>query len=496
MTNIDTIPENTLLSHIKERGVSMRNLSDDSRCIEPGDLFISIPPINGASPLPYIDEAIARGASFVIIDERYAPSLASRLDLSVPVVAVQCPRRAKALLASGMHPTMPSSIFAVTGTNGKSSVASFVNQLCHHLGHASAFMGTTGYEGPMEAAKGLPDVALTSVDPIVLHRCLEALAHNNVDCMSLEASSHGLDQYRLDGLCVRAAGFTNIEIDHLDYHKTFEHYLASKQRLFSHILASDGTAVLNADVPYHDEMRAAAGVKNCMSYGRAGHDIQLLQITPRDDAQTLSLKIFGKDYQVDLPLVGDFQAMNALCALGMVYSVFGQLDECLQGLSLLRAVSGRMQKAGVTPDGGLVYIDYAQNSDGMRTALKAIRPYVKNELTVLFGCGGGRDLSRRQGMGRAAQEAADRVIITDDNPRFESPEDIRAALISTCPEAIEIPDRKEAIAFALKSLRAGDICLIAGKGHEQFEQVGNQKTPYNDFEEAQRQLKILGGVCS
>ncbi|MBX9697084.1 MAG: UDP-N-acetylmuramoyl-L-alanyl-D-glutamate--2,6-diaminopimelate ligase, partial [Alphaproteobacteria bacterium] len=400
------------------------------------------------------------------------------------------------VLARGIHPNAPSAIFGVTGTNGKSSVASFVNQLCQHLGHSSAFIGTTGYEGPMEAAKDLPDVALTSVDPIALHKCLEELARNNVECMSLEASSHGLDQYRLDGLCVRAAGFTNIEIDHLDYHKTFEHYLASKQRLFTHILSSEGTAVLNADVPYYDEMRAAAGVKKCLSYGRSGHDIQLLEISPKDDAQTLLLKIFGKECQVDLPLVGDFQAMNALCALGMVNAVFGRLDACLQGLSQLKAVSGRMQKAGVTPDGGLVYIDYAQNSDGMRTALKAIRPYVKNELTVLFGCGGGRDLSRRQGMGKAAREAADRVIVTDDNPRFESPEDIRAALMSTCPEAIEIPDRKEAIAFALKSLRAGDVCLIAGKGHERFEQVGSQKTPYNDFEEAQRQLKILGGVCS
>lgn len=474
----------------------MRNLRDDSRCVESGDLFISIPPISGASPLPYIEEAIARGASLVIIDEVYAQSLAIRSDLNTPIFAVQSPRLAKAMLASGMYPKMPSSIFGVTGTNGKSSVASFVNQLCQHLGHASAFMGTTGYEGPMEAAKGLPDLALTSVDPIVLHKCLEALASNKVECMSLEASSHGLDQYRLDGLSVKAAGFTNIEVDHLDYHKTFEHYLASKQRLFTHILSSDGTAVLNADVAYYMEMRAAAGVKNCLSYGRSGHDIQLLDITPRDNAQTLSLKIFGKEFQVDLPLVGDFQAMNALCALGMVYSVFGELDACLQGLSLLKAVSGRMQKAGVTPAGGLVYIDYAQNSDGMRSALKAIRPYVKNELTVLFGCGGGRDLSRRQGMGRAAREGADRVIITDDNPRFEAPEEIRAALISTCPDAIEIPDRKEAIAFALQSLQAGDICLIAGKGHEQFEQVGNQKTPYNDFEEAQRQLKILGGMCS
>lgn len=497
MISIKNVKEEDILSYFNTHALTFNTICDDSRRCSRGDLYVSIPSVSGASSLPYIQQAIDNGAHIIVADETLdLHEIRAAESLPITFIGVKNPRLAKALLASAAFPLRPDYLFGVTGTNGKSSVASFVNQLCRFFGYGSAFMGTTGYEGPEAVARNLPDVTLTSVDALVLHKCMNALKELSVNCLSLEASSHGLDQCRLDGLKLRAAGFTNIEVDHLDYHKTFDHYCAAKQRLFSTILSSDGVAVINIDVPYAAEMIKAAGARKVITYGRGEADIQLISINYLEDAQQLHLKIFGESHTVILPLIGDFQAMNALCALGMVYGVFGRIQECLQGLTTLKAVSGRMQKAGETPSGGLVYIDYAQNSDGMKTALHAIRPYVKNKLTVLFGCGGGRDLSRRQGMGRAAREGADRIIITDDNPRYESPEAIRKVLIDSCPGAIDMPDRKEAILFALKTLEKGDICLIAGKGHECFEQVGDQKTPYNDFEEAQKRIKLLGGVCS
>lgn len=497
MINTEIVKEQEISNYLKSNALTFNSICDDSRRVKIGDLYISIPPVSGISPLSYIQEAINRGACIVIVDESLdLSSLVCLQESDILLIAVKNPRLAKALLASAQFPKKPDYLFGVTGTNGKSSVASFVNQLCQSLGYSSAFMGTTGYEGPEEIIQELPNVTLTSVDALVLHKCMNKLKELSVKCLSLEASSHGLDQSRLEGLEFSAAGFTNIEVDHLDYHKTFDHYCAAKQRLFSTVLSPNGVAVINIDVPHANEMIKAAGSRKIMTYGRGEADIQLLSIAYLDDAQELSLKIFGALHTVTLPLIGDFQAMNALCAFGMVYGVFGRLQECLQGLSGLKAVSGRMQKAGQTAAGGLVYVDYAQNSDGMKTALNAIRPYVKNKLTVLFGCGGGRDLSRRQGMGKAAYEGADRVIITDDNPRYESPHEIRKILMDTCPGAIEMANRKEAISFALSTLGKGDVCLIAGKGHERFEQVGDEKTPYNDFEEAQKNIKLLRGVCS
>lgn len=497
MVNIKKLDEKDVLNYIKECGLVFGKIRDDSRDVEAGDLYIAIPPLNGASSKPYISEALKKGAQIVITDCNQSYDHNDE-KLSGPAlwITVETPRLAKAILASQVYPERPSHLFGVTGTNGKSSVAYFVHQLCEYLGERSAFIGTTGYEGPEAAANVLPREILTSVDSIDLHQFMDGLHRKRVNCLSLEASSHGLDQYRLDGLQFSAAGFTNIQVDHLDYHKTFENYCKAKERLFHNILSPKGVAVINADVPYADRMIKAAGSRRVITYGVHSKDIQIVTTRYCEDAQEISMRFFGQEYTIKLPLVGDFQAMNALCALGMVYAVFGRLEDCLKGLETLKAVSGRMQKAGKTQGGGLVYIDYAQNSDGMKTALNAIRPYVKNKLTVLFGCGGGRDLSRRQGMGKAAYEGADRVIITDDNPRYESPKDIRESLMQTCPGAIEIPDRKQAIHFALSTLNAGDVCLIAGKGHERYEIIGDQKIPYNDFEEAQKQIKSLGGVCS
>jgi UDP-N-acetylmuramoyl-L-alanyl-D-glutamate--2,6-diaminopimelate ligase len=479
--------------------VEIKDVSVDSRTVQSGDLFIALPPLKEKEGLRYIEEALQKGAKVLIkhkdVDISTLVSLVKKNN--VQVMDVENPRKLRSEIASNLYPSRPDVIVAVTGTNGKSSVAYFSYQLWQKLGRQSAFMGTIGAEAPQAALTELPEVSLTSLDPFVLHRCLTILKKHQVNHLSLEASSHGLDQYRLEGVSLAAAAFTNLEKDHLDYHQTMDNYFKAKRRLFSELLPLSSPAVLNADEPHYQDLLEACKGHRVISYGRSKNaDLKLDKLIPEEHSQRLEVTLFGKPYQLVLPLVGEFQTYNALCALGLVVGCGEDLEQAVAGLSSLKTANGRMQKAGMTPGQGAVYIDYAQNMDGMKTALKSIRPYVKGRLTVIFGCGGGRDLSRREGMGIVAQEGADRVIITDDNPRHESPETIRAALLKGCPKGIEIPDRSEAIYYALTTLEKGDVCLIAGKGHERLEIRNGYTYPYNDFEEAQKILKSIGGQCA
>lgn len=484
-----------IVPDISDYSFEIGSVGVDSRSIQKGDLFIALPLINGESEKKHIKQALDQGASAVLCSNTLDLSEFTYAYPHVLFHRVEHPRIERTKIAARLYPGLPPYIAAVTGTNGKSSVASFTAQISRLLGYRSCFMGTVGVDAPVDVQEKLPVVSLTSADPFVLHQALSILENNNVPYVALEASSHGLDQNRMDGLTIKAAGFTNLERDHLDYHKTMEHYFKAKARLFTDLLAREGTAVLNHDSAQYDALRRLCLHQRVISYGvHPLADFSIEALLPEQDGQILKLRILGRPYEIQLPLIGHFQALNALCALGLAVGCGHAVEDVLTVLSQLKTVSGRMQRVGVTAKKASVYVDYAQNVDGMRIALHAIRPYVKGQLTVVFGCGGGRDLSRRQGMGKVAYEGADRVIITDDNPRYEDPRQIREALLSGCPHGIEIANRLDAIRYALETMEPGDVCLIAGKGHETVEIVGDKKIPYNDFDAARKILLDIGGT--
>jgi UDP-N-acetylmuramoyl-L-alanyl-D-glutamate--2,6-diaminopimelate ligase len=318
---------------------------------------------------------------------------------------------------------------------------------------------------------------LTTPDAAGLHERLAEITKLGVTHLAMEASSHGLDQYRMDGVNVRIAAFTNLSRDHLDYHKDMAEYLKAKERLFSEILRPKGIAVLNADVPEFEQLSNATGPygHRIISYGKAGFDIQLLDVKTTPSGQELKLNVEGKNYNVTLPLAGYFQVENALCALGVVLASKVPADKCVPLLEKLSGVPGRLEHMGQG-----VYVDYAHTPDALQTVLEALRPHTEGELICIFGCGGDRDKGKRPEMGKIANQFADHVIITDDNPRSEDAQTIRNEILAACPNATEIADRKDAITSAITGLKSGDILVIAGKGHETGQIIGNQVLPFDD----------------
>ncbi|HEY9163477.1 MAG TPA: UDP-N-acetylmuramoyl-L-alanyl-D-glutamate--2,6-diaminopimelate ligase, partial [Magnetovibrio sp.] len=369
-----------------------------------------------------------------------------------------------------------------TGTNGKTSTASFLRQIWEQLGRKAVSLGTIGLHGAGFDEPG----GLTTPDPVKLHETLQRLADAGVDGLAMEASSHGLAQFRLDGVRVRAAGFTNITRDHLDYHGTMQDYLAAKLRLFGDVVAEDGVAVINADVPEAEAVVAMARKRGLevITYGQAGKRIRVLEREARPGAQRLSLMVGIQNYTIDMPLAGKFQAENALCALGLAIGLGADVDAAVAALTKLEGVPGRMQHVGGAR-GADVYVDYAHTPDALQNVLKALRPHTKNKLHVLFGCGGDRDAGKRPEMGRIASELADHVIVTDDNPRSEDAATIRAQIMAATPNGEEIADRRFAIRTAVQALGAGDVLVLAGKGHEQGQIIGSQVLPFDDVKEAQ-----------
>jgi UDP-N-acetylmuramoyl-L-alanyl-D-glutamate--2,6-diaminopimelate ligase len=471
--------------------LAIRGLTADSREVRPGFLFAALPgtKLDGAS---FIADAVRRGAVAVLADEKLTAEALVPMAL-VPIVRDANPRRALALAAARFYPHQPAHIAAVTGTNGKTSVTVFARQIWTALGAAAASVGTLGVIGPdgNRLDAGPP---LTTPDPVQLHAMLDRLAGEGVDHVALEASSHGLDQYRLDGARIRAAAFTNLTRDHLDYHGTEGAYIAAKLRLFTEVMSADGIAIMNMDAPLGETFaRAAEGAGRLVwRVGQVGKDIKILEARLGSKSQGLRFEVFGQRMEIELPLVGGFQASNALMAAGLVIACGLHAPKVFAALATLKGVPGRMQHVGdVTLDTGVgqVYVDYAHTPDALRTVLAAIRPHTAGRLHLVFGCGGDRDKGKRALMGNVAAELADAIIATDDNPRGEVPGDIRRAIMEGIPagaKAQEIGDRASAIEQAVGALEPGDILLIAGKGHETGQIVGAISFPFDDAKIARR----------
>lgn len=447
----------------------------DSRAVKPGDLFFALAgsKTDGAR---FIDAAIAAGAVAVVGD--HAPD-----GCKVPFIAVANPRRALALAAARFYPRQPATIAAVTGTSGKTSVAAFTRQIWERLGHASASIGTIGLVSPKRTIYG----SLTTPDPIALHRQLDEIAREGVTHLAFEASSHGLDQYRLDGVRVSAGGFTNLSRDHMDYHPTVAHYLAAKLRLFRELVPPGGAAVISADHDCSVEAISAATSRGLrvMAVGRngdgAGEGIRLAGAEVEGFSQVLALEHRGKRYAIRLPLVGEFQIENALVSAGLAIGTGSDAANVFASLERLEGAKGRLERVGER-NGAPIFVDYAHKPDALAKALQALRPYARRRLVVVFGAGGDRDAGKRPIMGEIAAGNADGIIVTDDNPRSEKPESIRAEILAAAKGAREIGDRAAAIRTAIAELEDGDALLIAGKGHETGQIVGGEVLPFSDHE--------------
>ena len=457
----------------RDGAVTIGGVTADSRKVKPGDLFVAIPGTK-ADGLAFVPQAVDAGAAAIAAE--HLPTMRPE---GVAFVKVANARRTLALAAARLFPRQPGTIAAVTGTSGKTSVAAFTRQIWAALGYQAASVGTVGVVSPKGEIYG----SLTTPDPTELHRTLDALAGDGVTHLAIEASSHGLDQHRLDGLRIAAAGFTNLSRDHLDYHATVEDYLKAKLILFERLVVPGGAAVIDVDHEHADRVVAAAKAHGLrlMTVGRKGEGISLVEAAIDGFAQRLVLEHAGTQHRVHLPLVGAFQVENALVAAGLAIATGGDPAAVFGALENLKGAKGRLDLVG-SRSGAPIFVDYAHKPDALAKALEALRPYVRRHLVVVFGAGGDRDQGKRPLMGAIAAENADRVIVTDDNPRSEDPAAIRAAILASAPGAIEIGDRGAAIRRAVAELEAGDVLLVAGKGHESGQIVGNRTLPFSDHD--------------
>jgi UDP-N-acetylmuramoyl-L-alanyl-D-glutamate--2,6-diaminopimelate ligase len=479
--------------------LAVTGISADSRTVKPGFLFAAVPGTK-SDGLAYLSQAVAQGAVAVLAQAKPPAPLPDH----VAFVSVPDVRRALALVAAKFYPRQPSTVAAVTGTSGKTSVAAFTRQIWAKLGHAAASIGTVGVVTPLAEQYG----SLTTPDPVELHRIVDRIAGEGISHLAIEASSHGLDQHRLDGLRVTIASFTNISRDHLDYHGTPEAYLRAKLILFRDLVARDGAAVIAVDHAFATEVVDAARerglrvidvgrqAKDCPGTDRPGIDrrgtgIRLVASAIDGFSQVLTLAHDGAEYKVRLPLVGAFQVENALVAAGQAIASGDDPAAVFAALEGLAGAKGRLELIG-HKSGAPVFVDYAHKPDALANALDALRPYVGRKLVVVFGAGGDRDAGKRPIMGAIAAEKADRVIVTDDNPRSEEPGAIRAAILKAAPGAEEIGDRHEAIRRAIADLEAGDVLVIAGKGHETGQIIGQKTVPFSDHEVVRDVLEAGG----
>lgn len=457
----------------------------DSRKVAAGSLFVALPG-TAADGRAFIPQALSRGAAAVLApadtDAAIAPVLVTSGDV----------RRAYAIAARSFYGAQPATCVAVTGTNGKTSVAAFCRQIWARLGRTSASMGTLGVlKQTGNVNQALTGPGLTSPDAADAARLLADLAAGGVTHLALEASSHGIDQRRLDGVQLKAAAFTNLTQDHLDYHGTMESYRAAKLRLFETLLPRGRTAVLNADSDAYSSFAAASIMSGLgvMGVGERGRDLALLARRATPEGQRLTIDAGGETHDILLPLAGAFQASNALVAAGLCMAGGEKPGAVLAALEHLEGAQGRMQR--IAGGGrGEVYVDYAHTPDGLETVLRSLRPHAAGRLIVVFGAGGDRDRAKRPLMGEIAARLADVAIVTDDNPRSEDPAEIRRAVLQGCPEAQEVGDRRSAIRLAVSMMRDGDVVVIAGKGHEQGQIVGGVTHPFDDATEAAEALRI------
>ena len=454
-------------------------MTADSRKVEPGFLFAALKgSVQDGSQFAAM--AIQKGAAAILSDGSADAG-------GLPHVIADEPRRALALAAKRFHAAQPEFVVAVTGTNGKSSTVDFARQIWSRAGLKAASMGTLGAIGP----SGKIDVGHTTPDPVTIHETLSMLAGQGVTHCAMEASSHGLEQHRLDGVDLSAVGFLNFTQDHLDYHGSMEEYLKSKLRLFASLAPKGIPAIVNADSPQRDDFEAAAKSAGLqvVSFGWRGEDLWIDELMPKQAGQSLFL--YWRDVEqkpVELPLIGEFQALNALAAAAICLSLGMEFPAVADGLANLKPVKGRLEFVGKTETGAAVFVDYAHTPDGLDVLLRAVRPHTAGRLKVIFGCGGDRDAKKRPLMGEIASRQADDVIVTDDNPRSEDPATIRAAVLAGAKGAREIGDRGEAIRTVIGELRKGDTLVIAGKGHETGQIVGKTVLPFSDQDEAQAAL--------
>ncbi len=467
--------------------LDLTGLASDSRKVKPGYLFAALPgsKTDGAR---FLADAVARGARAVLARPEVADAVAA---LGVAFIADENPRLRLARMAAAFYGAQPDTVAAVTGTKGKSSIVAFLREIWTQLGKPAASLGTVGVVGP----KGEAPLNHTTPDPVEIHHLLAQLKREGVEHLAIEASSHGLDQYRLDGVVVAGAGFTNITRDHMDYHATFEDYLAAKLRLFSEVVADGGVAVVNSDADHADAFIAAARKRGLtlLTVGETGDSLKLTSRQSKGDAQALVILHEGHTYKVLLPLAGAFQASNALVAAGLAIGLGDDAEKVFAALGRLKGAPGRMEKVAFSLAGAPIYVDYAHTPDSLEKVLKALRPHTAGKLHVMFGCGGDRDKGKRPLMGQIAAALADDVIVTDDNPRSENPATIRKEILATVPGAREIGDRAEAIRAGIAALQVGDVLVLAGKGHETGQYVGSEVRPFSDREEAVKAALALGG---
>ena len=464
------------------RDIEITGLTADSRAVQPGFLFAALPGSN-ADGRDFIDQAAANGAAAILTPPGGRPLGEQGGQPLVPLITADNPRRQLALMAARFFVDQPETIAAVTGTNGKTSVAWFLRQIWQTLGHSAASLGTVGLQGP-----GLDETAsLTTPDPVALHQRLADLAGAGIAHLAMEASSHGLDQHRLDGVRLSAAAFTNLSRDHLDYHADTDDYRSAKFGLFERILGEDGTAVINADTDIDEGLATLCRDRGqrVMSYGRTGADVRLVDIRPVAEGLDVDMVVGGQSRLVSLPLIGAFQAENVACAVALAIACGDDALGAINALETLDGVPGRVQRVA-SHEGGTIYVDYAHTPDALAHVLTALRPHAAGRLIVVFGCGGDRDPGKRPEMGAVAARLADRAIVTDDNPRNEDPAAIRRQALAACPDARDIGDRAEAIHVAINDLSPGDLLVIAGKGHEQGQIIGDTVRPFDDAEEVRR----------
>ena len=482
-----SIKAGKVIKSAMQASIDYTGLACDSREVKPGYLFAALPgtKTDGAA---HVKDAVARGAVAILGRPEVADEARA---LGVRFIADENPRLALARRAASFYKAQPKVIAAVTGTKGKSSVVAFVREIWTALNKPAASLGTLG----VVTAKGEIALRHTTPDPIEIHRLLARLKEDGIDHLALEASSHGLDQFRLDGVEIAAAAFTNITRDHMDYHGDFEHYLAAKLRLFGEVLRDDGIAVINADADHSDRFLAVAKARDLklLTVGESGTTIQMLSCTGYADCQALCIAYGGHTHKVTLPLAGRFQASNALVAAGLVIGLGEDATKVFSTLEQLKGAPGRLEKIAFAASGAPIYVDYAHTPDSLEKVLSAIRPHAKGRVHVIFGCGGDRDKGKRPLMGEVAAKFADVVILTDDNPRSEDAAAIRKQALVGAPGAREIADRAEAIRAGISALKSGDVLVIAGKGHETAQIVGNEIRPFSDRDEAVKAALSFGG---
>lgn len=456
-------------------------LSADSRKIQSGFVFFALSgdKTNGSR---FVADAVQNGAIAVVSSEAI-----SDLENNVPNFVAENPRLVLAKAAAAFYKTQPQIIVAVTGTAGKTSVASFVRQIWEKIGQQAAMIGTTGIVAPVRKEYG----ALTTPDPVTLHALMSELADDGVTHCSMEASSHGLDQFRLDGIELSAAAFTNLGRDHMDYHPTVEHYFNAKMALFNRVLPKGSPAVIFADDEWSDNAIAHAkdAGQDVLTVGHKGTFLTLKRVEQHRHEQRAEIHHDGQIFEVDLPLAGDFQMSNALVAAGLCIATGSNAKAVFDALETIEGAPGRLDLVGKSKKGAPVYIDYAHKPDALEHVLKAVRPFTTGRIILAFGCGGDRDKGKRALMGEIASRLADVVIITDDNPRTEEPDAIRQEILSAAPDALDIGDRHDAIETSIEMLEEGDSLIIAGKGHEHGQIVGDKVLPFSDHDVARSVLQ-------